>query len=168
MGRLWVTQLYQLARVSTSGAVTEFDLPSNGPYTHRATGITSGPDGNLWFADSPPDADQFGRASLAGAIQEHTFNTVSPAECSGLPGNYGADVVVGSDGELWYMAAAFDPTTSGYTPMLARVTTAGALAGTVAIPGDPAIVPSRAGPTETCGSRRTTLGGSATSTRPAK
>jgi virginiamycin B lyase len=145
-GALWVTQLYQLARVSTSGAVTEFNLPSNAPYTHRVSGITSAPDGNLWFADSPPDANQFGRASPGGAIQEYTFNSVSPAEFSGLPGNYGADVVVGGDGDLWYMAASFDPMTSGYTPMLARVTTAGALAGTVAIPGNPSIVALTRGP----------------------
>jgi streptogramin lyase len=145
-GALWVTQLYQLAHVSTGGAVTEFDVPSNAPYTHRATGITTGPDGNLWFADSPPDANQFGRASPAGAIQEHTFNSVSPAEFSGLPGNYGADVVTGSDGELWYMAGSFDPMTSHYIPMFARVTTAGALAGTVAIPGNPSIVALTRGP----------------------
>jgi virginiamycin B lyase len=145
-GALWVTQLYQLARVSTSGAVTEFGLPSNGPYTHRASGITSGPDGNLWFADSPPEADQFARASTAGAVQEYTFNKVYPAEFSGFPGNYGADVVAGSDGELWYLARSYNSTTGGYTPMLARVTTSGALAGTVAIPDNPSLVALTRGP----------------------
>jgi hypothetical protein len=100
----------------------------------------------LWFADSPPEADQFARASTAGAVQEYTFTNVYPAEFSGFPGNYGADVVAGSDGELWYMARSFNSTNGGYTPMLARVTTSGALAGTVAIPGNPSLVALTRGP----------------------
>jgi hypothetical protein len=85
-GAVWVTELSQIARVRTGGAVTQFGLPSNGSSTHRLSGIASGPDGNLWFADTPPDGYQLGKFTPGGAVQEFSFNNVSQPEFSGLPG----------------------------------------------------------------------------------
>ena len=47
---------------AAAGTVTEFPVPSGSP-----VGITAGPDGNLWFADS---AGKIGRITPAGSITQ--------------------------------------------------------------------------------------------------
>ena len=50
-GNVWFTEYgaNQIGRVTLSGAITEFPIPTgdSGPY-----GIVAGPDGNLWFVES--------------------------------------------------------------------------------------------------------------------
>src|SRR5256885_8949613 len=57
-GNLWVTEnaKNKIARITTGGTVTEFTGASHG----RPTGITFGPDGNLWY--------KIGRASCRGRV----------------------------------------------------------------------------------------------------
>jgi streptogramin lyase len=48
-GNVWFTDNQGIARITPSGQVTEFSLPSS---KNTAADITLGPDGNLWFVDS--------------------------------------------------------------------------------------------------------------------
>jgi virginiamycin B lyase len=48
-GNLWFTeQVNQIGRITTSGVVTEFQIPSD---SCTPNAITTGPDGNLWFTE---------------------------------------------------------------------------------------------------------------------
>jgi streptogramin lyase len=66
--------------------IYEFPLPGSGPL-----GITSGPDGNLWFAEF--DADKVGRITPSGTITEFTPPTANSGSM---------DIVTGPDGNLWF------------------------------------------------------------------
>src|SRR6266496_6023730 len=49
-GNLWFTEYYgnQIGRITTSGTITEFPLPTGiAPYE-----ITTGEDGNVWFTET--------------------------------------------------------------------------------------------------------------------
>jgi hypothetical protein len=93
-GNLWFTETTQIAqnrdstgvgRITPSGAVTEFPLPS-GASSYFAP--TVGPDGNLWF----PLTTGIGRITPAGAI------TVFPSPSISV----GSALTVGPDGNLWF------------------------------------------------------------------
>jgi virginiamycin B lyase len=71
-------------------AIDEFPLPSpsSGP-----AGITTGPDGALWFTEEAPSGNRIGRITTTGSITEYPIPTTSA-----LP----AEIVTGSDGALWF------------------------------------------------------------------
>jgi virginiamycin B lyase len=48
-GNLWYTEANQIARMTTTGAVTEFAIPTA---SSAPQAICAGPDGNLWFAEN--------------------------------------------------------------------------------------------------------------------
>jgi hypothetical protein len=74
--------------------VTEFSTGIT-PGSHP-TGITSGPDGALWFTEF--SASQIGRITTAGAVTEIS---------SGItPGSEPAGIVTGSDGNVWFTEEA--------------------------------------------------------------
>jgi virginiamycin B lyase len=75
----------KLVRVDSSGHVRDYPLPSEGDYE----GITIGPDGAPWFADSASGA--IGRVASDGKISYY-----GPA--SGDP----AEITAGGDGRLWF------------------------------------------------------------------
>jgi virginiamycin B lyase len=119
-GALWYTvQLFdevcvcilggKIGRITTAGAITEFTLPTGG--TRRtapnAAGITTGPDGNLWFADS--NLGKIGRMSTAGSLTQFTV--------TGKP----VAIVVGRDGALWFTA------NGGTSAFLGRSTVGGSV-----------------------------------------
>src|SRR5262249_30768440 len=73
---------------TTSGSVTEFTLPTP---PADAMGITTGPDGNLWFTEQT--YNKIGRITTSGTITEF------PAPTSdGQP----RDITTGPDGNLWF------------------------------------------------------------------
>ena len=78
-----------IGRITPTGTITEFPLGSDSSFA--SAGITSGPDGNLWFTE--PGSNSIGRISLSGVI-EH-FDVPTPAS---LP----LDITVGGDGNLWF------------------------------------------------------------------
>jgi streptogramin lyase len=92
-GNLWLleTNAHQIAKVTTSGVVTEY--PGNG---YSWFGISAGPDGNLWFpylyAKSCKCA-AIGRISTSGTITVFPTTTASSNPFS---------VAVGSDGNIWF------------------------------------------------------------------
>lgn len=92
-GNLWFTELWgdNVAKITTSGAITEYALPKN----TQPEGITAGPDGNMWFAEffSGP----IGRITPSGTI------TTFPIVPSG--NSYPVAITTGADGNLWIAQA---------------------------------------------------------------
>jgi streptogramin lyase len=81
----------KIGRITPSGTISEFPLPpSNQPGSIMLVfGITTGPDGNLWFTES----GKIGRITPSGTISEFllpTSNSIS----------FG--ITAGSDGALWF------------------------------------------------------------------
>jgi streptogramin lyase len=87
-GNLWITEQNAIARMSPSGAYTEFPIPTGGA---NAYAITRGPDGNLWFTESA--GDNIGRITTTGFITEFYINTPHP---------WLTGITAGPDGKLWF------------------------------------------------------------------
>ena len=107
-GNLWVAQAGgdgAIARVTKSGEVVEFPVPTAGD----PTDIAVGPDGNLWYVD--PAANVVGRITPEGSITEFTDGLSTGAEPT--------SIVKGSDGKLWFTEHA--------TGKIGRITTAGVI-----------------------------------------
>jgi virginiamycin B lyase len=106
------------------GTIIAFSVPTAGSYPN---GITTGPDGNLWFTvDSVgDDSDRIGRITPSGSITEFFFPTVSDAKPHGNPGG----ITAGPDGNLWF--------TEQDGNQIGRITPGGAITGFSA-PTDPA------------------------------
>ena len=86
-GALWFTDWSTIGRVTLTGSITQFPLPT----TSYIGSITAGPDGALWFTD--PFYSKIGRITTAGLIDEFALPTST---------GYGnAGITVGPDGELW-------------------------------------------------------------------
>jgi hypothetical protein len=77
-----------IGRITPSGVITEFRLLAS---RFGATGITAGPDGNLWFTED--HTDQIGRITPSGVITEFRILT---------GGAWATDITVGPDGNLWF------------------------------------------------------------------
>jgi streptogramin lyase len=118
-GNLWFTESHvsnlapfarsggSIGRITPAGVVTEFTIPTP---DSRLFGISGGPDGNVWFAES--GANQIGRISPSGLIAEFAVPTAASEP---------TDIVTGPDGNLWFtetgvnQVAKLVPTT---TPVL--------------------------------------------------
>src|SRR5579883_91904 len=90
-GNLWITEpaANRIAKITTSGAVTEYAVPTAGASPWE---IVAGPDGNLWFTE--PLASNIGRITPSGAITEYPIPGQSPAAWS---------ITAGPDGNLWFL-----------------------------------------------------------------
>jgi streptogramin lyase len=105
-GALWFgvsdTSSNGLGRMTTAGSYTYYNLftaPGSG-----ATGIVSGPDGNLWVTDF---------VGFVHKVTVHGVDTAYPAPPGGNPWS----IAVGADGALWF--------TENYPNTLFRITTDG-------------------------------------------
>jgi streptogramin lyase len=97
-GNLWFTeQNGKIGRMTVSGQVTEFTVPSQSSYGFPLSGsgypyvITAGPDGNLWFTELL--ANKIGKITTSGTLTEYDIPTAS---------SWVFDMVVGHDGNLWF------------------------------------------------------------------
>jgi len=128
-GNVWFTFSQQgpahgIGRITPTGEITvfflpQFELPGSGGIVYGAgpSGITTGPDGNLWFAETT--ANGIGRITPAGEITEFF---------AGISESSGPDsIAAGPDGNLWFTEASFvNPLTGEETPGgLARITPEG-------------------------------------------
>jgi len=86
-GKLWFTILNTVKKITTSGVVTAYPLPSG---TSSAGVITTGPDGNLWFAESNPTG--IAKITTAGTITEYALPAADQL----------VGIVTGPDGNIWY------------------------------------------------------------------
>src|SRR5260221_6830523 len=82
---IYLLSLSSLPALATVGSITEFS-PASLP-----RGITAGPDGNVWFAES--GGNKIGRITPSGSITE--FPT--PTKSSGPWG-----ITTGPDGNVWF------------------------------------------------------------------
>jgi virginiamycin B lyase len=115
-GALWFTERYsnKIGRITTAGALTEYQILSLGNPSSLGDSITAGPDGALWFTMTDPDQGgtpaQIGRITVTGAISRFTVPNTSYYAPS--------QIVAGPDGALWF--------TQQFPPQIGRITTAGA------------------------------------------
>ncbi len=90
-GNLWLTEYSsnKVAKVTTSGMVTEYSVPtaSGGPYF-----ITAGADGNVWFGEY--NSNKIGRITPSGTITEFGIPTANA---------YPGALTAGSDGNVWFV-----------------------------------------------------------------
>ena len=83
---------YALA-AAQSVSIREYPLaPDSQPY-----GITSGPDGSLWFTESAAIANKIGKITTAGTVSEYSVPT---------PAASPVGIVTGPDGALWFTESA--------------------------------------------------------------
>jgi len=88
-GNLWATESSHVAKITTSGVETEFQL-NNG---NASAGIVVGPDGNLWFTEN----SSLGKITTTGTLTEFPQNIF--VNFSLLEG-----ITSGPDGNLWFTA----------------------------------------------------------------
>src|SRR5258708_7496833 len=113
-GALWfIEKPNKIARITTAGVITEFDLPERTQCTPPpcgfATSITTGPDGALWFGEYDFAEVGIGRITTDGVVTEFPFPPFSS-----IPQR----ITTGPDGALWF-------TEPGNT--IGRITTAGVI-----------------------------------------
>ena len=86
--------LSSLPALATGGSITEFPIKTTGS---DPLGITSGPDGNLWFTEGAADTtDTIGRLTPAGSF------TAFPLPTDGSDGSRPRSITAGPDGNLWF------------------------------------------------------------------
>ncbi|MGH7485123.1 MAG: virginiamycin B lyase family protein, partial [bacterium] len=108
-GNLWFTESkpYKIARITPSGTLTEYSIPTP-PHTNPfVTDIVTGADGNLWFT-AVSDAGNIGRITPQGVFT--LFPIASP---NGSP----IGIVAGPDNALWFTEASANK--------IGRITTSG-------------------------------------------
>jgi virginiamycin B lyase len=104
-----LVSLFALALPAAAGAATGDVIEYSAGITAGAgpLGITSGPDGNLWFTEST--GDRIGRITTAGVVNEF------PLSAGAAPNG----ITVGPDGALWFTEPGIS--------RIGRMTTSGAL-----------------------------------------
>jgi virginiamycin B lyase len=111
-GNIWFTEIghagSSIGRISTSGTITEFLLPSTNTFP---SSITARPDGNLWFTviGTNNGPSEIGVITPQGKIHEFTLSHA-------ILGS----ITRGPDGNLWFTAFQY-----GGTGKIERITTAG-------------------------------------------
>ena len=78
----------KIGRITTAGDITEFPIPTADCFPQ---GITTGPDGNLWFTEY--NVNKIGRITTAGVITEFPLPTA---------GSFPQGITTGPDGNLWF------------------------------------------------------------------
>ncbi len=97
----------------TAGTVTEYAIPTK---ESQPVGITTGPDGNLWFTEG--HGNKIGKVTPGGVFTEYTLPTTM-SEPEGITS--------GPDGNLWF-------TTTGFYGCIGKMTLQGQFT-TYPIPG---------------------------------
>lgn len=90
---------------STALAIDEFPIPNGA--LNRPTGITSGPDGAIWFVQE--NGNKVGRITTAGVFDPPNGYDIPS------PGSFPQEIVTGSDGNLWFTEQTANP------PNVARI-----------------------------------------------
>jgi streptogramin lyase len=107
-----------IGRITPSGKVTEFVLPTPAGFNSGAFDIAAGPDGNLWFTWSEqvatevdPFTIRIGRITTSGAISSFLVATDATNRAFGI--------ATGPDGGLWFP--------EGWVDRIGRMSTSGSL-----------------------------------------
>src|SRR5262249_35727314 len=102
-GNLWFSEpgTSRLGRITTAGAVTEFETPAA---SSQPGGVTTGPDGHIWFTN--PGGEQVGQGGLAKLIVVNPNPIMTQAGVSSL-------LTVAS-----FKSAALNPQTGDFTAVI--------------------------------------------------
>ena len=125
-GNIWFTEIPvgftapepagRVGRITPTGQITEFTLPSAGS---EPRGISTGPDGNLWFTENGPGGHKIGQITPSGVLTEFA-----------LPDQNGAPEAIthGPDGNLWFTGEELVTTGPGVPTgtFIGRITPSGA------------------------------------------
>src|SRR6202043_2289566 len=95
-----------IGRITTAGALTLY--PINTLPSALVGGITTGPDGALWFTEPHDGGNFIGRITTAGVVTQYP-----------IPGQANA-ITAGPDGALWFTFIFGSP-----NPALGRISTTG-------------------------------------------
>ena len=101
-GNVWFTERLgvRLGRITPDGVITELAggfpaaVVDGAPTDAGPTGITTGPDGNLWFGDET--GPRIGRSTPDGAITEFTDGVTALTYYNAV------EITAGPDGNLWF------------------------------------------------------------------
>lgn len=117
-GALWFAENAgnRIGRITTSGALTEYPIPTANSQPLR---ITSGPDGALWFTEML--GNKIGRITTGGQITEFALPDRGEVQCGEL---CPAGITAGSDGALWFTESQFS---AGGGNRIGRITVDGHL-----------------------------------------
>lgn len=139
------SNIYKIGKITPSGVISEFPIPVPAELTDDALdGMTSGPDGNLWFDLNMASNEtvtnstgwaastlcEIGRVSSSGAITEFPVPNTLPAGL--IPICELTDITSGRDGNLWFGLTINEINkTNGYLIStlceIGRITPAGAI-----------------------------------------
>jgi virginiamycin B lyase len=90
-GKLWFTVGDGVASITTSGAITNYALPTGS----RPFGIATGPDGRIWIAETGS-----GRLAALNPVNGVVKTYLVPVALHNDP----VDVVSGPDGNVWFVS----------------------------------------------------------------
>jgi len=104
-GAVWFTQEFagRIGRITTNGRITQFKVPyhpGQDPYHGLGTGptgITAGPDGNIWFTE------QFAGNIVRFNVADGSFTEFPLPTPSAFP----TMITTGPDGNLWFIESRF-------------------------------------------------------------
>ena len=82
-----------IGRITTAGVVTQYPVP-NLLSLGESFGITTGPDGALWFTISTTSSDFIGRITTTGVYTQYKTPTAT---------SYPFGIITGPDGALWFV-----------------------------------------------------------------
>jgi streptogramin lyase len=107
-----------IGRVTPSGVVTQFAVPTNfagtgSINTNTGTYITAGGDGNVWFVEA--SVGNVAKITPAGVVTEYPLGVGG-----GLMG-----LALGGDGNIWVRSAVFSQAQNALVTTLSRVTPSG-------------------------------------------
>jgi len=113
----------RIARITPTGELTEFSagitpkVLDGQAYSPGVSGITAGPDGNLWFTEY--DANRIGRITPTGEVTEFSEGIT--------PDKIPTEIAAGPDGNLWFTEAGYQDQQTGqvHPGGIGRITPAG-------------------------------------------
>jgi streptogramin lyase len=107
-GTMWFSGRGNIGRITTSGVVTSYPLPTSGA---GSEGITAGSDGAMWFTEySNNTLAKIGRITTSGVFTEYALPN---------PASEPTAITAGPDGALYFIEAA--------TTNIGRITTSGTI-----------------------------------------
>lgn len=131
-GNVWYTlfRTAKVARITPSGAITEFALPPSSSGPDRPNDIIVGPDGALWITEFVGNA--IARMTLDGSVT----NVFAIPTAEAFP----RFIASGTDGNLWFTenGSAADSGDSFTPPQIVRMTTSGSMS-TYAMPSSASV-----------------------------
>jgi len=99
-GNIWFTNDNSIGRITPDGFITMFPLSTQG--VHDPLGITSGPDGAIWFTEY--NGDRIGRITRDGHVTE--FAVPTPDAGPNI-------ITAGPDNTLWFTESSTNGSTRG-------------------------------------------------------